>query len=45
VMLNGSSTAGLRLKRSGRHQAYARLPVARQLRRAARLARGHRNPA
>ena len=43
-MLNGCSTAGLRLKRSGRYEELVARPLPRAARRALRVARGHRPP-
>ena len=43
-MLNGCSTAGLRLKRSGRYEELVARPLPRAARRALRRARGHRRP-
>lgn len=44
-MLNGCSTAGLRLKRTGRYEELVARPLPRAARRALRTARGHRRPA
>jgi peptidoglycan/xylan/chitin deacetylase (PgdA/CDA1 family) len=44
-MLNGCSTAGLRLKRDGRYEEFVARPVPRRIRRWLRRARGHRRPA
>jgi peptidoglycan/xylan/chitin deacetylase (PgdA/CDA1 family) len=44
-MLNGCSTAGLRLKRDGRYEEFVARPLPRRIRRWLRRARGHRRPA